>query len=138
MYLGRVMTNICGIHARIYAGYMRDTCICSGSKIHRRYMRDTSGIHHERHVSQMYAETQRDTGMETCTCLFSSLLVVGSGLVNCPCSLGFSLRSPVEPLSVFHSCVHRFQFIIADSCVALHGRVLARAKSTSTAVSSYT
>jgi hypothetical protein len=50
------MTNTCGIHARIYAGYMRDTCICSGSKIHRGYMRDTSGIHDERHVSQMYAE----------------------------------------------------------------------------------
>jgi len=66
MYLGRVMTNICGIHARIYAGYMRDTCICSGSRIHRGYMRDTSGIHHERHVSQMYAERYVSEVQDTC------------------------------------------------------------------------
>jgi hypothetical protein len=66
MYLGRVMTNICGIHARIYAGYMRDTCICSGSRIHRGYMRDASGIHHERHVSQMYAERYVSEVQDTC------------------------------------------------------------------------
>ena len=66
MYLGRVMTNTCGIHARIYAGYMRDTCICSGSRIHRGYMRDTSGIHHERHVSQMYAERYVSEVQDTC------------------------------------------------------------------------
>jgi hypothetical protein len=54
------------LHARIYAGYMRDTCICSGSKIHRGYMRDTSGIHHERHVSQMYAERYVSEVQDTC------------------------------------------------------------------------
>ena len=66
MYLGRVMTNTCGIHARIYAGYMRNTCICSGSRIHRGYMRDTLGIHHERHVSQMYAERYVSEVQNTC------------------------------------------------------------------------
>ena len=51
VYLGRVMTNICGIHARIYAGYMRDTCEIHVSsvviKIHAGHMRDTCGIHAE-------------------------------------------------------------------------------------------
>ena len=38
----------------------------SGSRIHRGYMRDTSGIHHERHVSQMYAERYVSEVQDTC------------------------------------------------------------------------
>ena len=51
MYLGRVMTTLqdtIRIHkdtCKINQGYMRDKCICSGSRIHEGYMRDTSKIH---------------------------------------------------------------------------------------------
>ena len=53
MYLGRVMTTLqdtIRIHkdtCKINQGYMRDKCICSGSRIHEGHMRDTctSKIH---------------------------------------------------------------------------------------------
>jgi hypothetical protein len=48
-YMWDTCKVLCGIHA----GYMYLQWF---HRIHRGYMRDTSGIHHERHVSQMYAE----------------------------------------------------------------------------------
>ena len=59
MYLQR-FEDTCRIHihdtCKINQGYMRDKCICSGSRIHEGYMRDTSKIHIGKHVSQMYPE----------------------------------------------------------------------------------
>ena len=45
---------------------MRDTCICNGSRIHEGYMRNTSKIHHEIHVSQMYLERYVSEMQDTC------------------------------------------------------------------------
>jgi hypothetical protein len=53
------MTNTCGIHARIYAGYMRDTCICS---LVPGYIEDTCGIHQGYIMRDMYLKCmQRGT-----------------------------------------------------------------------------
>jgi hypothetical protein len=58
-YMWDTCKDLCGIHA----GYMY---LQFGSRIHRGYMRDTSGIHHERHVSQMYAERYVSEVQDTC------------------------------------------------------------------------
>ena len=51
---------------KINQGYMRDKCICSGSRIHEGYMRDTSKIHIGIHVSQMYPERYVSEMQDTC------------------------------------------------------------------------
>ena len=58
----RYMKDTCGIHS----GYIRDTCICSGSRIHEGYMRNTSKIHCKIHVSQMYPERYVSEMQDTC------------------------------------------------------------------------
>ena len=69
MYLQRFEDTHAGyIHhkCKINQGYMRDKCICSGSRIHEGYMRDTSKIQIGIHVSQMYPERYVSEMQDTC------------------------------------------------------------------------
>ena len=50
------------IHARL----IKDKCICSGSRIHKGYMRDFSKIHIGIRVSQMYLERYVSEMQDTC------------------------------------------------------------------------
>ncbi len=63
-----VSSDVIKIHpryiVRYIVRYMYLKCIRRG--IHTGYMRDTSGIHHERHVSQMYAERYVSEVQDTC------------------------------------------------------------------------
>ena len=69
MYLQR-FEDTCRIHTwymQDNQGYMRDICICSGSRIHKGYMRDTSmKIHIGIRVSQMYPERYVSEMQDTC------------------------------------------------------------------------
>ena len=72
---------------KINQGYMRDKCICSGSRIHEGYMRDTSKIHFGIRVSQMYperyvSEIRIHAGYMRDTCISARVIKIHAGYIR--------------------------------------------------------